>query len=287
MAKKRLGKGLGALISEKQEDSKGKKIIEIFIDNIVPNPFQPRENFNEKSLQELGQSIKDKGVIQPITVRQIEPEKFQLVAGERRWRAASMVGLNKIPAIIQELTDMQMMEIALIENLQREDLNPIEEAQAYQRMLTEFDMTQEDVAKKVGKSRSSIANFVRLLNLPPGVQVYVSRETLTMGHARALLSLDNSELQLKVAKFIINNQLSVRETEKHVAAMKDKTNNNTKKKKAKIDKKWIEAGQKLSEHMNTDVKIKKKKGKKVLTMTFADDEYLKRVISMMFHMKQY
>ncbi len=286
MAKKRLGKGLGALISEKKEDKFEKDIVEIFIENIEPNPFQPRENFNKKSLQELGQSIKDKGVIQPITVRQIEPEKFQLVAGERRWRASSMVGLNKIPAIINDFSDIQMMEIALIENLQREDLNPIEEAQAYQRMLAEFDMTQEDVAKKVGKSRSSIANFVRLLNLPPSVQVYVSRETLTMGHARALLSLDDSELQLKTAKYIINKGLSVRETEKHVSRMKNKEESKESKEKDTLPERWVEAQEKLSRHMQTKVKIKKRKDKKVLSIAFNDDEHLKKVISMMFHMKQ-
>ncbi len=286
MTKKRLGKGLGALITEKKDSSSGKKIAEIFIDDIEPNPFQPREDFNEESLQKLGESIKNKGIIQPITVRQIEPEKYQLVAGERRWRAAAMVGLKKIPAIIHDLNDIQMMEIALIENLQREDLNPIEEAQAYQKMLTEFDMTQEDVAKKVGKSRSSIANFVRLLNLPPGVQIYVSRETLTMGHARTLLSLEDSELQLEAAEHIIKKDLSVRETEKYVSSLKTKEKTEKERKKNKLDKMWTEAEKKLSEHIQADVKIRKKENRKMLSIIFDDDEHLKKIISFLFHMKQ-
>ena len=267
MAENRLGRGLDALLSDNKSDAPARKqVVEnIYIDDISPNPFQPRKNFDRDALNELAQSIESNGVIQPITLRMPEPEKYQLVSGERRWRAAKIAGLKKIPAIIKEYTDEQMMEVALIENLQREDLNPIEEAQAFKRMLDEFNMTQVEVSEKVGRSRSSVANSVRLLNLAPKVQMYVSRETLSVGHARALLSLKSKEKQLKAADFIIKNHLSVRETEKYVSRIKQgegqQKKKKPKKKKQQLDIRWKKAEKKLSSCLNKTVKIKQGNGK--------------------------
>ncbi|MFW6268833.1 MAG: ParB/RepB/Spo0J family partition protein [Bacillota bacterium] len=280
----RLGKGLNALLSDSKEASeKQKKGIEnIYIENIVPNPFQPRKEFDRDSLEELANSIKSNGIIQPITVRQAEPKKYQIVSGERRWRAAKLIGMKKIPAIVNDYNDNQMMEVALIENLQREDLNPIEEAQAYKRMLDDFDMTQKDVAEKVGKSRSSIANTVRLLNLTPKVQMYVSRETLSMGHARSLLSLDKEEQQVKAADYIIKNHLSVRETEKYISNLmktreekKDKQKSQTKN---KLSEKWVQGSEKIAEILGKEVQIKPKKGKKVITIECEDYQDLNDIL---------
>lgn len=215
MSKKRLGKGLGALISDQnpQEDTAKNSIQKVNVDKIDPNPYQPRNEFNQERLKELSRSIQKHGLLQPITLRSKEDGSYQLIAGERRWRAAKLGGLDEIAAIIQDCSQQQMMEIALIENLQREDLDPIEEAKAYNKLIAKFDLTQAKVAESVGKSRSAIANSLRLLNLAPEIQKYVSRETLTVGHARALLALETSAEQKEVAKEVIENSLSVRETE--------------------------------------------------------------------------
>src|SRR5690554_2809955 len=269
MAKNRLGKGLGALITDNDyENNRGKdgQLKEILVHQIEPNPFQPRQEFDPVDLNELAKSIKENGIIQPITARQIKPDLYQLVTGERRWRAARMIGIKQVPAIIKKYNDMQMMEIALIENLQREDLNSIEEAQAYQRIMEEFNITQEELSKRIGKSRSSIANTVRLLNLPSKIQVYVSRETLSMGHARALLSLKDHELMNKTADYVINNRLSVRETEKYIQNLGKNVSVEGKKKAEILEPEWKEARDKLAKHLGTGVKIKKKNDKKLVTI---------------------
>lgn len=287
---KRLGKGLGALISEaayEDDNSISEKLREIYVDQIEPNPFQPRQEFDKEELQELARSIKENGIIQPITVRQIKPDLYQLVTGERRWRASRMIGLQKIPAIIKDYDDRQMMETALIENIQREDLNPIEEAQAYQRMMDEFNLTQEEVANKVGKSRSSIANIVRLLNLTPKVQVYVSRETISMGHARALLAIKNPEEQIKIAEYIIENNLSVRETEKYVQSYirekeeekEKKEKNIVKNKKVTLGPEWIKAQEELSRLLGTKVRIKNSDDKKLITIECNNYSDVKKLIN--------
>lgn len=285
MSKSRLGKGLGALIAENEDSSnESGKFKNVFVHQIEPNPFQPRQEFDMDDLKELAQSIKENGVIQPITLRQVRPTAYQLVTGERRWRASRMIGLKKIPAIIRNYTDLQMMETALIENIQREDLNPIEEAQAYNKMLEEFEMTQVEVAEKVGKSRSTVANTVRLLNLSPKVQVYVSRETLTMGHARALLSLKDNKSQINAAEYIINNKLSVRETERYIQKINDKEkkddNKRTKRKKKKVvlEPKWIDARKRISNYLNTKVSVKESKGKKVVSIECKRYKDIERLI---------
>ncbi len=293
MDKNRLGKGLGALLSENKGDetknvssSKENTIVNLYVEKIEPNPFQPRQEFDQQSLEELASSIKENGVLQPITVRKAKPEVYQLVTGERRWRACKLIGVKKVPAIVKDYSDNQMMEIALIENLQREDLNPIEEAQAYKTMIEEFDLTQEKVAKKVGKSRSSIANVVRLLNLAPKVQMFVSRETITMGHARALLSLDNNDLQIKAAEHVMKNNLSVRETEKYISRIKNKNNNKNDKKEEKskkqnsLDEKWLKAKQRMSSYLDTEVEVKNQsKNKKVFSITFKNYNDVEKLLS--------
>ncbi len=286
MEKNRLGKGLGALISDnnfEEENIKNGKLKEVFVHHIEANPFQPRQEFDMDDLKDLSQSIKENGIIQPITIRQIKPNQYQLVTGERRWRASRMIGLKKIPAIIKEYNDKQMMETALIENLQREDLNALEEAQAYQRMIDEFSMTQEDVSQKVGKSRSSVANTVRILNLPPKVQVFVSRETISKGHARALLSIKEPELQIKAAEEVIKNNLSVRETEKYINSLNNNSNNRDKEsnktpKKKNLEPEWQRAEKDLSVFMGTKVKIKSQNDKKIVTIECKDYNDIKKLL---------
>ncbi|MFW6022839.1 MAG: ParB/RepB/Spo0J family partition protein [Halanaerobiaceae bacterium] len=287
MTKNRLGKGLGALISENNkfdENSNNGKLKEIFVHQIEPNPFQPRQEFDNEDLKELSISIKENGLIQPITVRQIKPEQYQLVAGERRWRASRMIGIKKISAIVQDFDDKKMMETALIENIQREDLNPLEEAQAYQRMIDEFNMTQVEVSEKVGKSRSSIANTVRLLNLSPKVQIFVSRETITMGHARALLSIKDPDIQIKTAEYVIDKNLSVRQTENYINMIMKKMpqENNIKEEKEKkrtiLSPEWKKIEKELTEYIGSNVKIKAKKDKKIISFEYCDYKEAKKLI---------
>lgn len=281
MSKKRLGKGLGALINDNSDLNSEDKIKEIYVEHIEANPFQPRKKFDEDSLKELSQSIKENGIIQPITVRQLKPELYQIVSGERRWRAVKIAGLKNIEAIVKDYNDQQMMEIALVENLQREDLNPIEEAQAYNKMLEEFAMTQEDLANKVGKSRSSVANAVRLLNLPPKIQVYVSRGTLSMGHARALLSLKDSKKQIEVADYVIQKGFSVRKTEEYVNKLRknDQEKKKNSKKQKPLDKKWLKAQDLLSEILDTKIKIIKRKKKKIIKIECKDYNEIEEIIN--------
>ncbi len=217
MEKKVLGKGLKALIGEPEEFARYETMSwdRLMLDEIEPNPLQPRENFDEEKLAELVSSIKVNGVLQPIIVRKVGA-KYQIIAGERRWRAAQMADLMSIPAIIREATDQEMLKIALIENLQRQDLSPIEEANAYKSLIDEFSLTQDILAHYVGKDRSTIANTLRLLGLPKEIQGLVSRGTLSMGHARALLPLTDPAAQAELANRAIKDGLSVRQVERLV-----------------------------------------------------------------------
>ena len=280
MNKKRLGKGLDALLSKSQGEKREHEIKDIDIDKIKPNPFQPRDRFTEGALEELANSIAQKGVLQPVTVREVQYDNFELVTGERRWRAAKMAGLSTIPAIIRSFEDEEMMEVALIENLQREDLNPIEEAYAYQKMIEKFDITQKEVAERVSKSRSTVANTLRLLNLPPSVQEFVSRETISMGHARALLSLETKK-QAELAKKIAEEGLSVRRTEelvkKHLEKNKNKNKQNKNKKK-ELEPKWVKARELLADKLDVDVDIKDKVSKKVITINCKDYKEMEKIL---------
>jgi len=262
---KGLGKGLGALIPEsnkgqqmapQEEKQAGKEsIYNIEISHIIPNKYQPRKEFNPEKLNDLVASIKEKGVIQPISVRKIGEGQYELIAGERRLRATKEAGLSIIPAIVKAVNDEDMLELALIENIQRDDLNSIEEAQAYRRLLEEFNLTHDDLSKKVGKDRSTITNILRLLNLPIKIQEYVSRETISMGHARVLLSLESANLQNTICESVIKKGLSVRQTESLVARLK-KIQKGPNKPNADIDIHIAEAEKQMQYALGAKVKVR-------------------------------
>ena len=211
MKRKALGKGLSALLPEAPQVS-GEGLVEVDIDRIDPNPFQPRRRMQKEKLQELAKSLSQDGIMQPLLVRRVG-SRFQLIAGERRWRAARLAGLARVPAVIRDVEEHRLLELALIENIQREELNPIEEAEAFSRLIEEFDYTQEDIAKSASKDRSTISNTMRLLNLPQSIQNSVGRGEISMGHARALLAVDDANEQKEVFNKIIKKGLSVREAE--------------------------------------------------------------------------
>ena len=213
--RKALGRGLNALLGT--PDLETDQLREIDTDRIIPNSHQPRKNFDEDALNELANSIREHGIVQPIVVRPLEDGFFQLIAGERRWRASQRAGLTRLPAVVRDAAEDSALELALIENLQREDLNPMEEAQAYERLITDFGLTQEEVARRVGKNRATIANMLRLLRLPPEVQQWLRENRLTTGHAKALLSLSDLDAILDSAKKIIQGNYSVRQAEALVA----------------------------------------------------------------------
>ncbi len=276
MTKRGLGRGLGAFFAPSDDEPRA----EIPVTEIVPNRFQPRRTFDEAALNELAQSIKQHGVIQPILVRRT-PTGYELVAGERRWRAAQKAGLAVIPAVVREYTDGEMTEIALIENLQRENLNPIEEATAYKRLMEEFSLTQEDVARKIGRSRSLIANTVRLLNLAPAVQDHVSRGTLTMGQVRPLLALEDPELQIEAAESIIEEELSARDAEELVRRLVNAPRIKKAKKAEKREIFLAEAEERLKMALGTQVKIKQGKMKSKIEIEFYSADDLERLIEVL------
>ena len=282
MVKRGLGRGLGALLPD-IDDNESRDIREINIIEIEPNKSQPRKNFDQDKLEALAASIKEHGIIQPIIVRKLESGFYQIIAGERRWRAAKIAGLKKIPVIIKDYEDRHAMEIALIENLQREDLNPIEEAKAYKDLLEEFNLTQEEISQRVGKSRSAIANSLRLLNLPEEIQQMLIENLLTMGHARALLSLESKELQLKAAHEIIDKMMSVRETEKYVKKLvenKEKKAENHNRNKHLLHV-YVDIQNKLSQYLGTKVRIQPGKTKSKIEIEYYSDEDLERLLSLL------
>ncbi|HEY8341719.1 MAG TPA: ParB/RepB/Spo0J family partition protein [Calditerricola sp.] len=276
---KRLGKGLEALIPQLSADEYD-AMTEIPIDELRPNPYQPRRVFDDASLAELANSIREHGVVQPIIVRK-GIKGYDIVAGERRWRAAKLAGLTKIPAVVKDFTEEQVMEIALIENLQREDLNPIEIAQAYQKLMETFHLTQEELAQKVGKSRPHVANFLRLLTLPRAIQDDVSRGTLSMGHARALLSVEDDATRLELAKQAVRERWSVRELEARVQQMR-KARETTRAKRAKpvpdpVVARYEDA---LRAHIGTAVKIRQLNKKGKIEIEYLSQEDLRRIVAL-------
>lgn len=275
--KKALGKGLSSLIPKK-EDS----LVEIEVERILPGGAQPRTDFNEKSLQELAQSIKEKGVLQPIVVSRVGDGTFRIIAGERRWRAARIAGVEKIPALIKDVSDAEAIEIALIENIQREDLDPVETAVAFDRLLKEFNITQEELSKRVGKDRATIANYLRILRLPEEIKQYLKEGSLTLGHAKAIVSVDEPDIQLELARAIIKKALSVRQTE----ALVKKLAKLTTKKKKEIIPEIQELEDKLVSELGTKVKIshKGKSGKIEIFYSSLDelDGILQRIFKKSF-----
>ncbi len=274
MAAKGLGKGLGALFADLPPEGKEEERsnLNIPIHKIEPNPFQPRKHFGEEDLQTLSDSIAQHGVIQPLAVRPLENGYYQIIAGERRWRAARLAGLTELPAVIVEADDMTATELALIENLQRQDLDPIEEAHGYQRLLEEYDLTQEQIATQVGKSRPAVANALRLLTLPEEIQEELSLGTLSAGHARAILSLPR-ELQLDAAQQILGRELSVRQAEALCKSLlKEKPPEQPVQQPLQVD--FIaECEKSLSSHLARGVKIinGKRKGRVELEFYGPDD----------------
>ncbi|HHW21816.1 MAG TPA: ParB/RepB/Spo0J family partition protein [Clostridiaceae bacterium] len=280
--KKGLGKGLGALISSANALEEAKNsVLEIRINDIDPNSQQPRKIFDQERLEALAQSIKEHGVVQPIIVK-TEGSRYIIVAGERRWRAAKLAGLKTIPAIVKDISSREVMEIALIENLQREDLNPVEEAEAYQKLIEEYSLTQEEVAKIVGKSRTAIANSVRLLSLPQEIKDMVADGRLSSGHARTLITISDKDKQKNLANRIIERNLNVREAEK-LASLEEKKQKKNQKQKT-VDKLSAEMNsleEKLRSVYGTKVSILRNKEKGKITFEYYSSEDFERIIDMM------
>lgn len=280
MSKKGLGRGLGALIAADIEDDSSVK--ELKLNQVEPNIDQPRKKFDDEKLSQLADSIKQHGVVQPIIVRK-DGDVYRIVAGERRWRAARIAGLSTIPAIVKDISNKEVMEIALIENLQREDLNPVEEAEAYERLITEYKMTQEEISKAVGKSRSAIANSVRLLGLSQSVRTFLINGELTSGHARALLAIEDEDEQEKLALKIINEGLNVRETERLIKRMAQKR---TPPKTPVLAEEYKYIEDKLKNIFGTKVTLRHNKNKGKITIEYYSNDELERILDMVDSMAQ-
>lgn len=286
-----LGKGLGALLenSDEKETLSGSgatiqgAIDEINIDDIAVNPFQPRTDFNEEALNELAESIKIQGIIQPITVRALSQNEFQLISGERRLQASKRAGLKTIPAYIRVANDQQMLEMALIENIQRENLNAIEVALSYQRLISECNLSQEELATNVGKNRTTVTNYLRLLKLPPDIQVALRDGLISMGHARAIINIENVDLQLDLFKRIIKEQLSVRKVEQLVrAGLQQNQTKNTTADESGVSNEINKLQTRLVSHFGTKVSVKankENKGEIKIPFTSADD--LNRILDIL------
>lgn len=281
MEKRALGKGLSALIPPRDvEYGAGESVIQIPVSQIKTNKYQPRVEFNTEKLNELTNSIREKGVVQPVLVRRVDGG-YELIAGERRLRAVKSLGIDKIPAIVKNVADIDMLELSLIENIQREELNPIEEASAYQRFITDFSFTQEKIAKVLGKDRSTIANTIRLLALPLKIREYISRNMITAGHAKALLSLSTESERIRICNFIIKKGLSVREAEdlvskKAVASGRIKP----KKEQGIVD---VEAT--LQNFLGTRVKIFHGKNRGRIQIEYYSNDDLNRILGLLAQSK--
>jgi ParB family chromosome partitioning protein len=285
MTKRGLGKGLGALIPTTnfvQYDPEKDSITEIVINEIIPNSFQPRKHFDPEKLAELAASIKEHGVLQPVIVRP-HLSGYELVVGERRLRASKLLGLERIPAVIKTLTDQDMTEIALIENIQRQNLNPVEEAKAYKRLIEEFGMTQEEVAKKLGKSRPFVANFIRILNLPEDVLEFLENGKLSFGHARALLTIEDNKIQMEIANMVIEKQLSVRDTENLVKKFLNNKSKVSKKAKKPVKNSPIinDIQERLCLKFSTRVNINDEGNKGKIVIEYYNHEDLQRIIELL------
>lgn len=286
-----LGRGLDALISTDNVSTQGSSTIsEVAISHIEANPNQPRREFDPVALEELANSIRQIGIVQPITLRQIDDERFQIIAGERRWRASQLAGLQAIPAYIRTIKDENVMEMALVENIQREDLNAIEIALAYEHLLEKSGMTQEKVSERVGKSRAAIANYLRLLKLPAQVQMALQKKEIDMGHARALLSLASPSLQLKLFKEIHKNGYSVRKVEEMCHQLNSGEDIQSAKKKITAKAKLPEEFNMLKSHLSKffDTKIQmtyNANGKGKISIPFSSEEDLEHIMNVFDKLK--
>lgn len=283
-----LGRGLDALISTEEVKTEGSSSInEIELSLIHPNPNQPRRDFDEESLDELAASIRELGIVQPITLRQMPDGTYEIIAGERRWRASQRAGLERIPAYIRTADDENVMEMALIENIQREDLNAVEIALAYQHLLEQYELTQDRLSERVGKKRATITNYLRLLKLPATIQMALQRREIDMGHARALLSLDNPTLQLKVFNEIIRDHLSVRKVEEMVKRLTQGETINAGGQKlrprgAQLTEEFTILRDSLSKFFSTKVQLTcSQKGKGKITIPFNSEEDLERIVELL------
>ena len=289
MKKGVLGRGLGALLSDSAQVEEKEKvnlspqasINEIDVESIEVNPFQPRTDFDEEALQELAESIKLQGIIQPITVRRLSEGKYQLISGERRLQASKRAGLQAIPAYIRTANDQQMLEMALIENIQRENLNPIEIALSYQRLISECNLKQEELGDRVSKNRSTVTNYLRLLKLPPMIQAALRDKQISMGHARALINVDNTEDQIAILRQILLNDLSVRAVEDMVRALASPNKPKTKaKNEISYEIKQIQT--RLSSYFGTKIHIKSnQKNQGEIKIPFASAEDLNRILDIL------
>lgn len=279
---KALGKGLNALLpKESIPGNEGRTILELSINDINPNEFQPRKNFDDVRLRELADSIKENGVLQPIIVTK-QDERYHIVAGERRWRASRLAGMKTVPAIVRELSERQVLQQALIENIQRQDLNALEEAEALERLLKEYEMTQESLAKVVGRSRPAVANALRLLKLSSKVQNLLRSEQLSAGHARALLALPEAKQQEELAEKVISLEMSVRETEKTISTiLNPKISKQNKKPDTVYQLSIKKVEQELSAHMGTKVTLKDKHNKGTILIDYYSAEELERLLEML------
>ena len=280
----RLGRGLGALIStEEPTAAVGSTIFnEVPISQIKPNPNQPRKDFDEESLQDLAVSIKTNGIISPITLRKINDNEYQIVAGERRYRASIMAGIDKIPAYIRDASDEQVMEMALIENIQREDLNAIEIALSYNSLCATLNLTQEALAERIGKKRATITNYLRLLRLPAEIQIGIKNKVIEMGHARAIAGINDAQLQLKIYNEVVKKQASVRQTEEMV---RNALNPTTDKPVFSSDE-YIKLQDSLCSLFNSKIKLKyNENGKGSISIPFKNDEDLSRIMSLLDKIK--
>jgi ParB family chromosome partitioning protein len=284
--KKALGRGLGALIDDAkyekrpvQEAVSSSAIAEIDISKIETNPFQPRKEFDKEALSELSDSIKELGIIQPITVKKLKNGKFQLISGERRYRASKLAGLNSIIAFVRDTNDQGLLEMALVENIQREDLNSVEIAVTYQRLMDECNLTQEKLSERVGKKRATVANYLRLLKLQAEIQVGVRDKKISMGHAKALINIDSPDVQLRIFNRIVNEGLSVRSVEAIVREIKYPVNKDkVKTGKVQLPKQYLNLRNSLNKLLDTKVDLKKNEnGKGSITISFNSEDEFSRI----------
>lgn len=289
--KKALGKGLDAILSSPETDITSKDIsgnyvvgavADISINKIEVNPFQPRDKFDEESLKELAESIKVQGIIQPITVRKLGFDRYQLISGERRYKASKIVGLKEIPSYIRVANDEQMLEMALVENIHRENLNSIEIAISYQRLMEECSLTQQKLSEKIGKNRATISNYIRLLKLPAEIQIAIRDGELSMGHARAIINIEDEKTQLLLLKKILDKDLSVRKVEDIVRKLDDNASDKKPPTPSSLPEKYENSKEFINTKFNTKIElVRSNKGPGKIVIRFKSDEELDKIISVL------